>query len=454
MRLLHAHLRLPCVAALLLVAFSGSATASSTTSARSVAAGLEHTCAVTTAGGVKCWGLNDYGQLGNGTLNAAQTPVDVSGLTSGATAVATSDGPNGGFTCALTSSGGVKCWGADGAGELGDGRTSCVRCTVPVDVTGLTSGIQAIAAAGQHACALTDAGGVKCWGDNRRGQLGDGRTCGSELSHLFCVTPIDVPGLTSGVVAISAGRDHTCAVTSAGGVKCWGSNQFGELGDGTLSDRSVPVDVSGLASGMAGVDAGWMHTCARSSSGGVKCWGSNVYGELGDHQACGTDCLTPVDVSVLTTGVRAVDAADGYTCAVTNAGGLECWGGFGVRGLETGIEGFAGGAYHACAVTRGGGLECWGQNHYGQLGDGTMIDRPDPVKVAGFEPTRCVVPKVVGKTLPKAKARILRAHCKLGKVTRKRSSARTKGHVLAQSPRPGKRLAFGAKVKLTVGKGR
>ena len=119
---------------------SSSHDASATTAARSVAAGVFHSCAITVAGGVKCWGQNDYGELGDGTQNASLTPVDVSGLASGATAVAVSDSPNGAHTCALTSSGGVKCWGANHQGQLGDGRSSCVRCTVPVDVQGLTSG--------------------------------------------------------------------------------------------------------------------------------------------------------------------------------------------------------------------------------------------------------------------------------------------------------------------------
>jgi alpha-tubulin suppressor-like RCC1 family protein len=487
MRLPHAHLRRKSTAtaglAVLLLACSAAAAASSyragsasessrslaasTTAARAVAAGPLHTCAVTIAGAVKCWGSNLYGELGDGTKDYRLTPVDVSGLSGGMTAVAASDGVSGAHTCALTSSGRVKCWGANGVGQLGDDRSCGSSCSTPVDVSGLASGVQAIAAGADHTCALTGAGGVKCWGDNRRGQLGEGRNCGSDWGHMFCPTPVDVSGLTGGVLGITAGLDHTCALTSAGGVKCWGSNTYGELGDGTTTDRSIPVDVSGLASGMRGIDAGWFHTCARTSAGGaVKCWGSNLYGELGDGQSCGSDCLTPVDASALSSSVRAVDAADVYTCALTSAGGVKCWGAgpgpaaagmtpVDISGLANGVAAIAAGVYHSCALTSGGGVRCWGRNDYGQLGDGTQTDRLTPVKVVGFEavPPNCVVPNVVGKTLSKAERKIVVAHCKVGKITKKASSLKKKGRVLAQSPKGGKKLANGAKVKLTVGKG-
>ena len=276
-----------------------------------VAAGDRHACALTTAGGVKCWGNNFIGQVGDGTKADRVTPVDVSGLTSGAAAVTA-----GGFhACALTSAGGVKCWGNNGSGQLGDGSTTAR--TTPVDVSGLTSGVAAVATGEQHTCALTIAGGVKCWGDNSGGQLGDGTTSTRR-------TAVDVSGLTSGVAAVAAGGFHTCALTTAAGVKCWGSNRYGQIGDGSTSTRRTAVDVSGLTSGVATVAAGMEHTCILTTAGGVKCWGHNASGKLGDMTTATR--TMPVDVSGLISGVAGVSAGWNHTCALTTGAGLKCWG--------------------------------------------------------------------------------------------------------------------------------
>jgi hypothetical protein len=350
-----------------------------------VAAGSRHTCALTTAGGLKCWGYNYSGQLGDGTTTSQSTPVDVTGLTSGVAAVAAGVD----HTCALTTAGGLKCWGSNYVGQLGDGTTTSQ--STPVDVTGLTSGVAAVAAGGGHTCALTTAGGLKCWGYNGSGQLGDGTTTSQS-------TPVDVTGLTSGVAAVAAGGGHTCALTTAGGLKCWGSNRSGQLGDGTTSSQSAPVDVTGLTSGVAAAASGGKHTCALITAGGLKCWGHNYSGQLGDGTT--TSQSTPVDVTGLTSGVAAVAAGSNHTCALTPAGGLKCWGynlagqlGDGtttnhstpvdVTGLTSGVAAVAGGDYHTCALTTAGGLKCWGSNYFGQLGNGTTTSHSTPVDVPG-----------------------------------------------------------------------
>ena len=209
-----------------------------TSGVAAVSAGTQHTCALTTRGGVKCWGNNNFGQLGDGTLLPNQgTPVDVTGLSSGVAAISA-----GSFhTCALTTAGGVKCWGSNLSGRLGDGTFFQHRLT-PVDVVGLTTGVVAVSAGDRHTCALTSTGGVKCWGANHAGQLGSGAT------DYISSKPGDVTGLSTGVAAISAGRSHTCALTTTGGLKCWGVNSSGQLGDGTTTDRAAPVDVVGFVS--------------------------------------------------------------------------------------------------------------------------------------------------------------------------------------------------------------
>ena len=135
------------------------------------------------------------------------------------------------------SSGGLKCWGWNGRGQLGDGTT--IQRTSPVDVAGLSGGVTSTSAGQEHTCALTSAGGVRCWGSNSGGLLGDGST-------IDRITPTDVVGLTSGVAAISSGVWHMCALTYTDGVQCWGTNVFGQLGDGTTIGRTSPVNVIGL----------------------------------------------------------------------------------------------------------------------------------------------------------------------------------------------------------------
>ena len=351
-----------------------------------IAAGFEHNCALTTGGGLKCWGYNLSGQLGDGFTRNRLIPVDVQGIASGVAAIAA----GGMHTCALTTDGGVKCWGRNLYGELGDNSTT--MRPIPVDVLGLASGVAAIAAGYGHNCALTTGGGVKCWGYNLHGQIGDNSTTDR-------LVPVDVPGLANGVAAIATGMWHTCALTTGGAVKCWGQNLMGQLGDNSTTDSHAPVDVAGLGSGVAAIAAGQWHTCALTTDGAVKCWGSNQVGQLGDNST--TSRLTPADVSGLANGVAAVAAGIGHTCALTTGGGVKCWGwnfdgqlgnGFtmdrwtpvDVSGLASGATAVEAGMMHNCALTAGGGVKCWGDNYSGQLGDNSTTDRLAPVDVSGI----------------------------------------------------------------------
>ena len=271
------------IAVPLLIGMAAPPSAAQTSAPRitAIATGGEHTCALTSGGGVTCWGDNTYGQLGDGTTANSTTPVAVAGLSSGVNAIAA-----GAYhTCALTSGGGVMCWGWNAYGQLGDGTTA--NSTTPVAVAGLSSGVIAIAAGGGHTCALTSSGGATCWGWNASGELGDGTTTDR-------LTPVAVVGLSSGVTAIATGAYHTCALTRDGGATCWGWNASGELGDGTTANSFTPVAVVGLSSGVSAIAASYAHTCALTSGGGVMCWGWNAYGQLGDGTT--NDSSVPVDV--------------------------------------------------------------------------------------------------------------------------------------------------------------
>jgi len=350
-----------------------------------ISAGVGYTCALTVSGGVKCWGTNEYGELGNGTTIPSSMPVDVVDLDSGVVSVEAGVS----HTCALLNSGGVKCWGLNETGELGDGTET--NSSIPVDVTGVGSGMVAISVGGYRTCAVTATGGVKCWGYKWHGQWEEG-------TPNFNSTPVDVPGLSSGVAAVSNGYNHICARMTSGGVKCWGFNASGQLGDGTTKEgSSMPVDVVGLGSIAVAITTGTNHSCALTVSGGVKCWGDNTWGQVGDGTT--ENRSSPVEVLGLGSGVVAISAGSGNTCALTDSGGVKCWGhGYlgdgtannssspvGVTNLSSGVVAISVGGGHSCALMVSGGVKCWGDNEIGQLGDGKPPLCVTPVDVVGVD---------------------------------------------------------------------
>lgn len=253
-------------------------------SVKAIAAGKEHTCVLVEDGRVKCWGSNYRGQLGIGVFGGfSATPMEVIGL---ADVVALSAGSY--YTCAVTRSGGVKCWGGGQDGQLGNG--AFWNQAQPADVAGLNSGAIAVAGGGNHTCALLAGGAVKCWGANGNGQLGAG------AADPALATPVDVVGLPAPVASLALGDRHTCAQLVDGRFRCWGGNALGQLGDGTRTNRATPTAVLELDMPIAAVSAGGVHTCAVLMNGGVKCWGFNIKGQLGDGTK--TDSLTPVDVLI------------------------------------------------------------------------------------------------------------------------------------------------------------
>jgi alpha-tubulin suppressor-like RCC1 family protein len=289
-----------------------------TANARSISVGRGHTCVVTRAGAALCSGSNLDGQLGTGDTASRKVLSPVTGLDTGVSAISVGSE----HTCALMVAGTVKCWGAN-AGRLDGGFAESV---LPVDVPGL-SGVTAIASGTDYTCALRSAGTVHCWGVDLYGALGLGQKSGEDEPVMSADTPAQVHSLT-GAVAIAAGDSTSCAVLASGAARCWGLNAEGQLGDGTTVDRSTPVAVSGLTSvvamGVGGEITRGSHTCAILTGGGVRCWGSNSHGQLGDNTY--VDRSVPVAVRGLSSGASALAPGALHTCALMAGGSVRCWG--------------------------------------------------------------------------------------------------------------------------------
>jgi alpha-tubulin suppressor-like RCC1 family protein len=357
----------------------------------SVSAGYEHTCAITPAGAAYCWGLNNIGQLGNGTNTGPDqcqgapcslAPVAVSGGVSFATVSAGSY-----YTCGVTTAHAAYCWGTGGS-WLGNGGTT--NAMTPVAVSGGLS-FAMVSAGYEHTCGVTTTGAAYCWGTNPNGELGNGTTVDS-------ATPVAVSGgltfaaVTGGGSAFNDG--FTCGLTTGGAAYCWGDNTVGELGDSTTTNRTTPVAVSGGLAFAAVSAGGGPHTCGVTSAGAAYCWGDNSAGELGNNT--GTNSTTPVAVSGGLT-FATTSARNGHSCGITRAGAGYCWGlnsqgqlGNGTIGpFQCGVLGypcsptpasvvgglaFSGvstGWFHTCGVSTAGAAYCWGYNGYGDLGYGT-----------------------------------------------------------------------------------
>ncbi|MCC7540951.1 MAG: protein kinase [Deltaproteobacteria bacterium] len=367
------------------------AAAAPPTSVVELAAGATSTCARLASGAVLCWGRNESGALGDGTLEPRRGPVRVVDLE--ATGIRVGHD----HACALRRGGRVACWGGNDHGALGPMAAHDRPTPRPVEVP-LDEPAIDLALGRYHTCALGPSGTVRCWGANQHLELGD-RSRGEADSR-----PAPVPG-TSGAIAIDATQHHTCALRRQGDtrvVTCWGANDEAQIGDGSQSADGRAAFDALRAADLVQVAVGTVDTCVRHGDGAVDCWGAGCSGETGDP-ALVHPRTNPFRVPGLAP-VAALDAGARFACALVAGAGVRCWGvnaedasqlGAGsdtqfsaaplpVRGIEHATL-LSVGWQHACALVADGAVRCWGANGYGQLGNGAQTPAENaPVAVTGL----------------------------------------------------------------------
>lgn len=358
-----------------------------------VSAGGSHTCGLTTTRDAYCWGYNWYGQVGTGTVTSTEpTPQPVIGEAFQSVSAGES------HTCGLTTIGDVYCWGYNSNGQLGTGAATPwpSQHPTPLPIVGSRT-FQAVRAGFQHTCGLTTTGNAYCWGLNQHGQLGTGTATTQEP------TPLLVTGGHT-FMSVSAGGNHTCGVTTAGDAYCWGYNGLGELGTGSLTPspylEPTPLLVAGGHT-FQSVSVGNYHNCGLTTTGDAYCWGLNDNGELGTGTVA-----SPQPTPQLVTGgynFRSVGAGYLHSCGITTAADAYCWGSNSYGQLGTGTVTFqeltpqpvtgshtfqsvSPGSHHTCGLTTAGAAYCWGWNYNGQLGDNTLIDKSAPVFIMDLDP--------------------------------------------------------------------
>jgi alpha-tubulin suppressor-like RCC1 family protein len=306
-----------------------------------ISTGYDSACAIVSYGSVRCWGNNQ-----NGALGAANSGKNVPNKQVVAQLQGDWRAPGGvavgqGHICVLDLDGSVKCQGLNSSGQLGN--ATVVNSATPVPVSDLGARSTQVVSGSNHSCALLDNGNVRCWGANNQGQLGLA-VSGNPFSNVS----VSVPDLPNDITQIASGYDHSCAIRKNDNVVCWGANNYGQLGDGTVTPSKGTETTESLGGRAIEVATGESHTCALLADGGVRCWGANGYGQLGNDTTTGS--LKPVSVIGLPGAVTAITA----------------------------------GAFHTCAKLIDGSLRCWGRNDKGQLGNGTRDNSSKPVALGLF----------------------------------------------------------------------
>lgn len=350
---------------------------------KTLAAGMNFTCGLTTDGDVYCWGDNERSQLGVSALNANATPNKVFRV-SGAVGIASGDD----FACAVLATGGVACWGRGDFGQTGDGVLTDTDRLFATNVHGINTAVSVTAGSG-HACALQKDGSVSCWGKNDLGQLGN-------RVNKFERMPIQVQGVLA-IKQISAGTEHTCALAENGFVYCWGDNKHGQLGIGlTQVLTNNPSLVLGLQK-VEWIEVGFNTSCAYRTLSGVWCWGWGADGQAGALDRTNrwlpelittmlTTTVTPSSLAP-TLAIPSIDftqiSIGKYNvCGVTNSlkgNILYCWGATRITDPGTSTSSVSSfftashvsiGSGHGCITTLTGTVSCWGWSHKGQTGLG------------------------------------------------------------------------------------
>lgn len=369
----------------------GTSAGSPSIGATTISVGYDLACAVTTLGAVTCWGgQNGVGALGNNIESGWVTRPQKTHILGASSTDTLEVGGDGSHTCALTATGGVKCWGYNAFGQLGDDTTTERHTPVAVcddsscageldDIEGITT-----AMLGQFSCALADSGTILCWGKNDTRQLGEdtAETCTYGMSNIDCsTTPIQVEDIDDATM-VSAGGHHACAIVDEDAVSCWGSNLQGQLGNNQPGEdeddwrENPPSTPTGLDEGVVGVAAGFAHTCALMDDTSVKCWGDARFGQagIGDPNDLTETCENPLnpawaDVACALTPVTVCETSPSPEpdlpsdpCSSGDSNAL------------TGVVALSAGFYHTCALMNDDTVKCWGQSEAGQLGDGTICD--------------------------------------------------------------------------------
>ncbi|MFU8802184.1 MAG: RCC1 domain-containing protein [Bradymonadaceae bacterium] len=356
---------------------------------RGIVTGVAHTCALRPQGGVRCWGRNEYGQIGNNTMpNTAYSPATVFDLTTAAAIDSTSN-----HVCVSRTDGQVRCWGYNPNSQLGNRATA--DAPVPVEAHDVASAV-GIATGGGHTCAVLNNGEATCWGYNGQGQLGNGEVTAAPG---YLATRVMVRDRNGGnfqdLLSIRLGSAHSCGLREDGSLWCWGFNQVGQLGQGDYFNAyRYPSKVANLEEVIA-FGLGLNHGCAVTQDGKAKCWGEGSQGQLGYGQNQRRN--VPIDVTLSSPALR-VAAGWHHSCAITADRRVHCWGsnasgqlGDGttaamsssprqVQGLED-VLAIAAGAQHTCAVKLDGSAYCWGDNSHGQLATQSIASSNIPVRI-------------------------------------------------------------------------